>query len=686
MGRIAAGLDFGQAVAQPVRLNEVAVPRAAFGVTGNLERIGADMVAEGEQQLRVQQAQDVQRARESVALRERTDAAVSQARLLTLRDRMADTLADVDRGVQDGSIQKEQAGVVWKERTKALLDDSLPEIPEVHREVARADLDGLAARLGSRVSDSVRRRDQTDTLASIDATLEHAQRLSLTDPVKARDLVEATLTISGPAAGLDSVKIGKVRQSWIEGAAYTRAYTAMNAAKGDNLALSEVERGLSENTEIDPQRKAGLLAQIEGFKASNEARVLRAAQHAEIVATRRQRESDSAYSVLSSWALAGKAANPDANASLIAKLTPEAAAAYKSLAAEVPARTAAAMLPISQQSAQLDSLYAQRAANGTSKVLEDEIKRREQVLQQSRDEYGKDPLRAAQERGILDTPLQPLNLSSIEAISAGIGERVVQAQTAATRAERPVSPLTNDEADKLGRVITQLPAAQRADRIQQISALLPPAQAQALAGQMVNGNTEEKRALGIAFALGAARTTSGRATSELALKGADALKAKTIKEQTSAVDGWRGQINAQLSEVYASPQQAEMVGEAARLILAGLVSEGASGSAGDAKQAVRLAVGGALREYNGARVVVPAGMELTDLRKRLESMTPADLSKQAPDGQVYVGGKPMAAADFLARLPDAQLQYIGGRRYVVKTGGTYAANSQRQPIVVEVGP
>ena len=69
----------------------------------------------------------------------------------------------------------------------------------------------------------------------------------------------------------------------IEGTSYTRAFTAVNAAKTDNKALAVVERGINENPDLDPQRKATLLAQVDGYRASNEARALRQAQHAEIV-------------------------------------------------------------------------------------------------------------------------------------------------------------------------------------------------------------------------------------------------------------------------------------------------------------------------------------------------------------------------------------------------------------------
>ncbi len=683
MARIAAGQDFGQAVAQPAQLERVQIPRSAFVSADGLDRAG-----QAQEQAAVRQIAEQERTR--VEARETADRAMATAKLNALRDTLDDELQAVGRGVLDGTVPKDRAGTDWQERTTRLIDDGLRDVPEMHRETVRVDLQTRAQRYTSKVGDVVLQRDRQDTLAAIKQTDEHTQRLAATDPAKALEVWTATLQNIGPAAGLTPVQQQQMRQRWIETTSYTRAFSAVNAAKNDNKALAAVEQGLQANTDLDPQRKAQLLAQVEGYRGANDARALRAAPQAELAAPRRQRESSAAFNVLSGWALAGKAADPNANAAMIAKLTPEDAAAYKALAAEIPARTAAAMLPIDQQQGQLDQLYAMRAERGTSQRLEQEITRREQVLKQTVADYGAEPLRAAQERGILEEPLQPLRMDSAENLAAGLAVRVQQAQQASAVTRRPESPLLSTEADKFARFLGTLPAAQRSERIAQIAGLMPPEQAVALAGQLGKGDsTEDKRALAVAFALGASKTTEARFTSELVIKGAEALKAKTIKEEKTPVDGWMGQISKQVEGVFANPMQAKMAADAARLILAGLVAEGGSGSSGDAKKAVRLAVGGDLREHNGERLLLPAGLELSDLNSRMRSMTEADLAPQLPDGQVYIDGRAVSVDDFLARLPDAKLQYVSGdrwgARYLVRTEGGYAGNQQRRPIVLTVG-
>ena len=684
MGRISAGADFGRDVVQPARTGVVDVSPGVNAIAEGLNRAGVQRQAEGEHLQRVQDQEARQAAREAQIVRDRADAGQAQAKLYAMRDGLNDELSRIDQEVVEGRLQKTDAPKAWQERAAKILADNIEGVPESHRATVSQDVQGLAGRLSSKVGDIVRKRDQHDTLSAITQVQEYTQRLAVTEPDKARQIWLDTVDQLGPFAGLQPDQIAKSKQGWIEGTAYTRAFTAVNAAKTDNKALSVVERGINENADLDPQRKATLLAQVDGYRASNEARALRQAQHAEIVAQRVERQSTEAYNILSGWALQGKQADPNAAAALIGKLTPTAAAAYRSMAAEIPARTAVAMLPLDVQAQQLDQLRAQ-AIKGTSQPLELEIKRREQVLTQAKKDYADDPLRAANERGTITTPLRPLNTSSLDTIAAGLAERAGQAQEVATITRRPVSPLLAEEAQKLGGILQALPVNQRAERLSQIAALMPAGQAQALAQQMYAGQTESGKALGLALALGTARTTAGRTTAELALKGAEALKSKTIKEETKAVDGWRGQINAQLAAVFPNPQQAEMYGEAARLILAGLVAEGAGGSERDAKQAVRLAIGGSLVEHNGARIPVPAGMGAEDVRRRTQSLTPADMAAQLPDGKVYINRIPMDSAAFLAGLPDAKLQYAGRGRYHVVTGGTLAANADGAPVVIEVG-
>lgn len=299
MARISAGMDFGQAVVQPARTQPVDVGPGVAAVANSLERVGAQQQADGQQLQRVQDAEARQAAHEAKVARDAAERGAAQAKMIAMRDGVSDELERIGQEVQDGRLPKTDAVKAWQDRTSKILADNIDGVPEVHRGAVQADLQALTGRLTSKVGDIVRKRDQTDTLAAITQVQEYTQRLAVTEPDKARQIWLDTVDQLGPFAGLQPGQIAKSKQGWIEGTSYTRAFTAVNAAKTDNKALAVVERGINENPDLDPQRKATLLAQVDGYRASNEARALRQAQHAEIVAQRVQRQSDEAFNVLS---------------------------------------------------------------------------------------------------------------------------------------------------------------------------------------------------------------------------------------------------------------------------------------------------------------------------------------------------------------------------------------------------
>lgn len=680
MGRIAAGLDFGQEIVQPARAPVMDISPGLGAVADTVARIGAQQQAEGQQLQREQDHAQALAAREAKVARERADAATAQSKLYAMRDTVADELDRIGQEVQDGRLPKTEAPKAWQERTAKLLADSLDGVPEAHRGAVQADLQGLTGRLASKVGDIVRKRDQQDTASAVTQTLEYTQRLAVTDPEKARQIMADTLDQVGPFAGMGPDQIGKAKQAWVEGVSYTRAFTAVNAAKGDNKALGVVEKAIGENADLDPQRKAALLAQVENFRSANEARALRQAQHAEIVAQRVQRQSDEAFGILQGWALQGKAADPSAAQQLIGRLTPTAAAAYRAVAAEIPARTAAAMLPLDAQAQQLDALKA-RAVQGTSVELEREIKRREEVLTQSRKDYAEDPLRAANERGVITTPLQPLNTSSIDTIAAGLAQRAAQAQEVSAITRRPVSPLLASEAQQFGAMLGNLPVAERGRRIAQLAETLPAPMMLALAQQVGGEDKDARRSLALEMQFGADKTVSGRYRSELVARGAQVIKDKGIKEDTAAEFGLRAQIAKEVGDAL-PPRWRDDAIEAARLMYLGQQAEGISPSV---QGVVRLAAGGDLVEHNGRRIPIPAGMDGGQFRDRLKAYPVDAIAKQAPGGAVLLpGGKSMPVDQFLQALPDAMLEPVAPGRFGVRAGGGIVMSPSGRPIIVEV--
>ena len=87
-------------------------------------------------------------------------------------------------------------------------------------------------------------------------------------------------------------------------------------------------------------------------------------------------------------------------------------------------------------------------------------------------------------------------------------------------AGKAVSPLDASEADQVRGIMEALPPKQRSAAVATIAQAVGPRYAGAIAEQL---NSKDK-ALSLAFASAGDKTTAGRFTSELILKGAQAIK------------------------------------------------------------------------------------------------------------------------------------------------------------------
>jgi hypothetical protein len=686
MARIPMG-NFGQAVARPGPMVNVPqgdsmnravaqVGQVAGNIVDGMERQRLD---ERQAALQAADQQHRQELHDAKVARDGADRAQALVAMNGAKDKLADLHDEIAAGVLDGSVPKDKAEATFSERSRVLLGEVGSGIPDVHREIGMAELQGAAGRLANGVRKTVTTRDKQDVTAGISQILEFTQRQYKADPAKATEQAMATVDQLGPHSTLNPDQLAKVKQQWKEQAQYTTAFEMVSAGRKSPQALDAAEAAIGKLPDLDPQRRVSLLAQVDGYRSQIEARAIQQAQRAEVAASKRDREAGQAWGVLSGWAMAGKTADPQKNADLIGQLsgTPYAAA-YRALVADGAQRTAAAMLPIGQQQAQLDSLVAQRNAGGPTQALDAEIKRREQVLGEARRDYQAEPLRAAAERGVIES-VRPLNLTSLDGIAAGIGERVQQAQAVATRTGKAVSPLLSEEAGKVGEMLAMLAPADRSRQIASMAGAMPPGMLAAVAQQIDGKN----RPLALEMALGSSKTASGRYAGELVARGAQAIKDKSIKEETGAEFGLRAQIAKEVGDSLPGKAREDVI-DAARLMYLGQQAEGLSPSVAGV---VGLAVGGSLMEHNGRRIPVPAGMDEARMASTLRAYPAASLKQQVPDDVVVLpGGRSLGMPEFLARLPDAQLEPAGMGRYAVRVGSGLAMSTAGRPIIIEVKP
>lgn len=440
---------------------------------------------------------------------------------------------------------------------------------------------------------------------------------------------------------------------------------------------------------MTPQALQGLIDKASGLvaqqQAAQDAAMLRAAAEQD----RRLKHAEAEFKVFQAMTDKGTALAPGyIESALQATAGTPYQTGIRAMAQQAQETGGFARLPASQQRQALAAVDAEIAQNGRSPALDKRREALEKVVRGTEADLKAEPLTAGLQRGVIAS-FQPIQFGGgIEGLLPQVQQRTQQAAAVGQWAGRPVSPFTSDETRDLFTRIASQPAAQRSQTLAALSQSMPPDQAQALAAQLDSqSKSDQNRGFAAALQAGADRTTAGRYTSEIILKGMQALQDKTIKEEKTPVDGWRGKIAKITGEVYRNPREAEFMADKARFILAGKVAEGASGSERDVTEAINLAAGGIVREHNGQRIPMPVSVETpSQFRDRLKALKPEQLA--LPDGKVYVNTgaavQAMPAAEFLATLPDAKLTYWKRGMYFVQAGGTFAAKADGNPVVIEV--
>lgn len=661
--------NFGQTVVQPGRGQRVFAEQAGQ-ITGRataelgqtIQQIG---LKEMEQQTRIG-IEAYEREAQTTAARVR----------ITKDNELAEARDVLDADIKAGRVAKDKADEEWSTRSAAVLDRAFDGVDERYRGAIQAELEGKKQRFRGSIRDAVTVRDQEDTRANILTLDEEYRRKATKDRAGAVTEFSQVIDAMGPAAGMGPDDIALRKQKFREDTAYTEAFTLVRGSSRDLGAIQKAREALNGEAfaDLDPQRRAALDAQLEAYDTNIRQRQAIAAQQA---AARQQVMLNRAQAAFTAAQARTDAGIPDSEEQVA--ITTQALAGtpfletYRALQTQAREVGGFGSQPIAAQQAALDQVNAQIAQRGASDSL---IKRRDslqRVLDASKRDYGDDALRAGLQRGVIDA-LPPIDISSVDAATRTIGQRLQAAQAVQTRTGRPVSPLTNDEAEALANTINTLPVQQRATALGTLGRSIGPQAAAGLAAQI----DKKDKALALALQFGTSATTEGRTTAEIILRGQQAMKDKTVKPDTIAVDGWKAQIAQEVEGAYSNQKQADDVKEAAFLIMSGLQADGT----GNVRQAVGLAARGRIVEHNGKRIPLPAGVTQDDFDTKLRSLTPQNFTAQAPGGEVRVGGQPVALDAFVQSLPDAQLINAGYGRYNVLQGGRVVTNAQGMPITI----
>lgn len=676
--------NFGQSVAAPQR----GVQRSAdeFGAsTGRaLEQLGNTGT-----QIAVQQIAAQTRLDQQVADRE------AQTTAARVRMQKGNALSDANdvlaQDVKAGKIPADKADEEWQFRAGEILRDATTGIDPRFAGSLQVEFDGLVQRGSGGVRRAVMARKQDETQANLLVIGEESQRMAARDRPKAMAEYFAQLDVMGPEAGWAPDVIAQKKQAFKEGTAFANAFSMVKASSGSLGAIAKAKEALNgeDFADLDPQKRAQLDDSLEGYKTHLLQRQEIAAQRNARQAEARLKQAGAAFDTAQKLIDSGIPLAPDEFDRLSAATagTPYANG-LKVLQENARQVGGFAAQPISMQRRALDEVNAAIAQNGTSEAL---VKRRDalqKALDASETDSKDDQLRAGLKRGVIEN-LQPIDVTSVAGLTQTVGARLQAAQVVQAWSGRSVSPFTSDEASRVKTMIAALPVQQRSTALATIGATLGPSASAGLASQL----DKEDKALALSLRFASSKTTAGRFTSEIILKGQQAIQDKTIKGWDTTEGDIRADIARQMGDGsgFASDETRRAVSDAALLIAAGLKAEGkydtgpmGFSGGGGAAHAVSLAAGGKVIDHNGKRIPLPAEMDEGDFKARLSSLKPENFKAQTPDGMVRVRGQDVPVQNMIDVLPDAQLLAISNGVYnVIIPGRGLVTNTSDQRIIVK---
>lgn len=663
--------NFGNAIASPApRPN---ITPAAYSVGEGLQRV-ADKAAQaigGMMEEQKRQADLLGRAR-----------AANSA----LDHEMAiDGIADeIDSGIASGAIKYQDAQSIYKERVGQIQAPDMSGVDPVTVENYSRQVKRLQFRGENRIGGIVQKAEQVDFRAQTDGILD---KLGKQAGLPGSDMAAITAQIDA------SDEIGrraygsaweKRKQDWKDNSWDARlnqqAMGVRDSLQGINALQKQVTEGEFAD-KLDSNRRNSLVAKLDAYKTSiiqrNEAAAARAARQQEVALKRAEAE----FNTFQSLSDKGTIIAPEYVDRAIAatKGTPYQAGIV-ALAKQAQETGGLASKSIREQDAaltQIDTLIAQR---GRTPELDKRREQIEKVRNASKADLKENGLRAGLERGVI-TELAPIETSTPEAMAGSLSKRLSQAEHVSAWAGKPVSPLDASEADQVRGILEALPPKQRSAAVATIAQSVGPRYASAISEQL----DSKDKALSLAFATAGSKTTAGRFTSELILKGATAIKDGTAMKDDKKVTGWKATIAQEIDGAFPDERAATAVKEASYFIAAGLAAEnGGSVGSSDLKRAVSLAIGGEIIERGGKKLPIPAGIDAGEFETRVRNYPVSDIVRQSAGGKVRAGGVEISAEEFATSIPGQELIYAGPGRYAVIVKGRPVTNSAGRPIIIGV--
>lgn len=663
--------NFGNNIVQPVQSARVVTGAFDEGGSG-MQKAGDALLHAGNELLTEQKNQDLALTRvKAVNAVQDHEIAIKKINL------------DIEQQISDGAVNYTDAQTVYKQRLSDLGTPDTTGMDPVTMEnfskgVKRAEFMGETS-----IGHIVAKAKHDDFRTQTDAIMDRFGKqfgLPNADPAKIIAQIDATDETGKLAYG---AAWGKKKQDLIDSGWDAHLNQQAMTVRDDMAGIKTLEKQITEGDyadKLDSNKRNTLIGKLEGYRTSliqrNEAAAARAQRDQE----RYLKQAEAEYNTFVGMTDKGTILAPEYidRAMKMTAGTPYQQG-IKAMAKQAQETGGIAAQPIAAQQVEIDRLDAVISTQGRSPALD---KRREQLVKVrdgSLKDIHDDGVRAWTARS--NDVMKPIDVSTPEAFAGSIAERLSLAERASQWAGQAVSPLDSHEAETVRTMLAALPAKQKSQAVATISAAVGPR----LAGAMALQIEKQDKPLALAFATASSKTTEGRYTSELILKGSQAIKDGVVMKDDKKVTGWKATIAQQIEGAFPDERLAGAAKESAYYIAAGIAQEnGGSVSTNELKRAVKLAIGGDVIERNGKKLPIPAGMDAGDFETRLRNVSASDILKQSPDGKVRVGGAEMSTESFAATVPGQELMYAGPGKYAVIVKGRPVMNSAGRPIIIGV--
>lgn len=679
MARIPDGSQFGQVIARGGPMANIdpgaygaetaqAVTRAgSIGMQGAQQSMNQDFAKAQQAEAQAlaeqkQQAHDLEQeakaaAREAARVKALTATETVRGGLAGLHDKLQ---SDLERG----TIDKSEVGTAWTEQSKKLVDDSLANVDDEHRDLVGATLLNDVGQYDRSVKKMVVNRDKQDILTGGLSYIEMMQRHAARGPKEADQAIANVRdfwTATGPMAGEAPAQAAARVQRFTE---VVRSNQATGLVNKDPAAALKALKNPEFLPELDPDKRSALIQTADASVLRNQQR---GALHAEAAA----RAQAKAWEGLQSVYNAGKMPTPEYAATLAKtfKGTPYEGA-LQTMMADGPANAAFVVQPMQKQELALTALQNKMNQGGATPAEIQQYEKLDRIHKATQADIKDDPYKAASERGVL-VNLQPLTID-LKTLPQQLEQRGQQAGIVSQWAGKEVSLLRPDEADKVAKVLQAMAPADKAGALAGLAKVMTPGQRVAFAQQV----GPKDRGLELAASMADGKTTTGRYASELLLTGQQAIKDKTIKADSVAVTGTKAKAAEYLGTAVTGKARDDVL-EAATMIYHGMQAEG---NGADVERAVRMALGGPVLEHNGKKVAASARFDQSTFEAAVKTTAAAAVG----GGTVLIGGREYPGEAFLAALPSSDLQAVGQGRYIVRAGAGLVTNKNGKALVLEV--